>query len=601
MPTEIFITRDQEYLKSILTPKNLAKIWRQKVRRQVRNLGIKDIFDNYDFNYNIERNSKLIRDIVINGEYQTTRPLIYALEKKFGISRHMVVPAPSDALLLQTLADDVRSDILRKQPSANSYFSRDNSNVTRDWSYSDYGGNWLTQWTRMQKQIYKFSKVCDFLVVTDISDFYDNIDLSLLRRNLSRLINGKEVQINLILRIIDGLSWKPDYLPNSNRGLPTILMEAVRLLAHSTLFEVDRVLDSLTNGNFVRWMDDITFGVKTFEDGKLFLSKISDVLKSKSLSLNISKTNILSSADARKEHMFDENKEVDNLKRKLANGISKQKLEKDIEALFQFVVSNKERKNWDKVAKRLIGLFSRLHSEKFLPYLEEYYLKYPTLRDSISTYLRVLGYNKKTSETVLKIIKSMKLIDDVSLFQIINIITDWEIRIGKRSSLFLSEIDKFLNDNFRLRRSPFDFYCYIWLKAKYSKPKVLMDFIENYSYIWTMHPFLRRQIVAVLPRLFPYFKKKIRDLLNQQLSSGDVNVISIALQIEEFTRVKKLDNKLKYYIFPDKNPEIYPLSKFLVLCSILNSKDLKQKDYLKQEINQKVTDPYYSRWLRKYF
>ena len=457
-------------LKSILTEKKLTKIWRKKVKDQVRSLGVKDLFDNYDFNYNIEKNSKLIRNIVIHGEYVATRPLFYALEKKFGISRHMVAPTPTDALLLQTLADVMRPSILSKQPSNNSYFARDDSKITRDWIYSDYGGNWLIQWIKMQKKIYNFNKIFDFLVVTDISDFYDNIDLSFLRRNLSNLIDGNEVLINLMFRIVDGLSWKPDYLPDSNRGLPTILMEGVRLLAHSTLFEVDQVLASLTHDNFVRWMDDITFGVRTIEDGKQFLSKISDVLKSIGLSLNISKTNILTSAEANTEYMFEENRAVDILEKEIAKGIHKRKLENEIEKPFLSVISNKERKNWDKVAKRLIGSFSKLHSEKFTHYLKEYYVPYPTLRESIITYLRQLGYNKKTSEAVLGIIRDMKLIDDVSLFYIINLITDWKIGMGKRSSLFLSEVDKFLKDRFRLRKSPFDFYCYIWLKSKYSKP-----------------------------------------------------------------------------------------------------------------------------------
>ena len=562
------------------------------------------MLDNYDFNYNIEKNSRLIRNLVLSGEYATSKPIIYKLEKKFGINRHIVVPSPSDALLLQTLSDYIRPKVLSKQPSRNSYFSRDDSRVTRDWSPSYYGGNWLAQWKKMQGQIYKFSKISNFLVVTDISDFYDNIDLSVLRRNLSNITDGKDaVVLNLMLKIVESLSWKPNYLPGSNRGLPTVQMEAVRLLAHLTLFEVDRFLLSNADDNFARWMDDITFGVPTIEIGKVYLSTISDILKVNGLSLNIAKTNILSAHEARKEFMFDENLKVSILESKISNGIIKAKLEQEVTNLLHSVTSNKNMKHWDKVTKRVIGLFPKLKSNKFLPDLEYYYLNYPTLRTPIIAYLRKLGYNKKTSEIVLKITKGMELIDDVSLFQIVNLITDWQIKTGDKSSSFLIEIDEFLNKKFRLRESPFDFYCYLWLKAKYSKPKDLIEFIERTSYIWSMHPFLRRQIIAVIPRVYPSAKKKNRELLNQQLNSGDVSSISIALQLIEFLKLKKLDNKLKFYLFPKNLPDVYPLPKFLVLSAILNSTVLNpnQRDYLKKQISQKISDPYYLMWLRRHF
>ena len=54
MHTERFLELRKDSLKPIFTTKNIAKIWRKIVRQQLRNLDVRDIFDHYDFNYNIE-------------------------------------------------------------------------------------------------------------------------------------------------------------------------------------------------------------------------------------------------------------------------------------------------------------------------------------------------------------------------------------------------------------------------------------------------------------------------------------------------------------------------------------------------------------------
>jgi hypothetical protein len=74
-------------------------------------------------------------------------------------------------------------------------------------------------------------------------------------------VDNNEVLVDVLFRVIEEISWKPDYLPYSGRGLPTSNLEAIRLLAHSFLFEIDEVLKQRTNDSFTRWMDDIVIGV----------------------------------------------------------------------------------------------------------------------------------------------------------------------------------------------------------------------------------------------------------------------------------------------------------------------------------------------------
>ena len=143
---------------------------------------------------------------------------------------------------------------------------------------------------KFQKEIWKFSKAYRFLVSTDVTNYFDNIGLRELRHVISAIAKTKEVYLDLLFSLIEDLSWNPDYLPTSHKGLPTIDIEAPRLLAHALLFEVDYVLKKRTKNSFVRWMDDINFGVSERRTANIVLGEINDVLKSRGLALNLAKT-----------------------------------------------------------------------------------------------------------------------------------------------------------------------------------------------------------------------------------------------------------------------------------------------------------------------
>jgi len=130
-----------------------------------------------------------------------------------------------------------------------------------------------------------------------------------LRRVVASISPTKEVLLDLLFTLVQDLAWNPDYLPRTARGLPVIEIEAPRLL----LFEVDRVLNQRTKGSFVRWMDDINFGVQTRDDAHRILGELNDVLKSRGLELNLGKTEILTSKDVRCHFLVKENLELDRV------------------------------------------------------------------------------------------------------------------------------------------------------------------------------------------------------------------------------------------------------------------------------------------------
>jgi len=158
MHTERFRQLRKKELDGLLDKETVSKVWRKIVRDQLRSLEFKDLFDHYDFNYNIEDRAAALKNEILDGTYTVSAPLIYRIEKKLGVCRHLVAPQPIDALLLQVLVESVADKILKKQPSANSFYSRDKHNVKKPHEDVQYGVSFRKQWKSLQKKIYKFNE-----------------------------------------------------------------------------------------------------------------------------------------------------------------------------------------------------------------------------------------------------------------------------------------------------------------------------------------------------------------------------------------------------------------------------------------------------------
>ena len=227
-------------------------------------------------------------------------------------------------------------------------------------------------------------------------------------------VDANEVLVDVLFRVIEEISWKPDYLPYTGKGLPTSTLEAIRLLAHSFLFEIDDVLKQRTNNCFTRWMDDIVIGVDERKEAIEIISSISDMLKSRGLALNLSKTAIYDSKQAHYHFQIDENKYLDSLE-----GIDKKdknfsKITTELKKNFKKHFKDQSPKYWDKIAKRYITAFGKLDSLKLLTEITEIYLSFPGLRPNLLIYLSKIGYKKRTAEKVEKILSQLDVFDDVS-------------------------------------------------------------------------------------------------------------------------------------------------------------------------------------------
>lgn len=568
------------------------------MKKQMRSLDIIDLHDYYDFNYRIEERAKNISKNVLEGRYKAHAPLIFKVEKKMGICRHLMLPTPSDALVLQAIVESISGAIDTSKPTDKAYYSRDKHNLKLPHEIKepgDYPLHFREQWKKFQEEVLNFSEEHKYLVVTDLTNYFDNIGLRELRHIISSRIHTHEVILDFLFNLIEQLSWNPDYLPTSLKGLPTINLEAPRLLAHAMLFELDDILNTKTKGCFVRWMDDINFGVDCVDDACEILGAMNDVLKSRGLALNLGKTTYYTTDQAERHFLVKENEYLDDFE--IIDRSNKYYSDSTLELYRKFKehLKNNSLQNWAKVTKRFFTVAAKLKTRRLLNHAIKLFKRNPAIRGHITYYLKELGYNPYTSKAVLRIINEANVYDDVTLFHVSKLVTDWKV---PRTNLGIKFIQEVLN-KFSKPNKVFELYCYLWVAAKYSPPNKLLSVIVSKKSIWEQEPFLTRQIVSVLPRIRCFKRDSVERIIQEQISIGPEDAASVAHNIINLESLVSLDKRITMYLFPDNIPKEYPLAKYLILSSVLESESICFDKEIQNKLGKYITDPWMKYWLRE--
>lgn len=589
MPTTYRFEQRKKQLERFFSKNTLKSLWKNKVKSQVRSMSVQDLHDFYDFHRRLDENVSKIVDAILSCQYKVQTPLIFTLEKKLGICRHINILSPSDTLVLQTLIESFGKNLLQSAPSQQAYYSRDkNPAIKLPHETSSLYDNWFFQWKLYQKQVLHFTATKKYIIVTDLSNYYDSIRLRELRRVISGYVKCDEVFLDLIFDMIENLSWKPDYLPGQSIGIPVINLEAIRLLAHTFLFEIDTILKNRVKDNFVRWMDDIIIGVDDIDDAKYTLQCMSDVLKSRGLSLNMAKTRIFTSEEARRHFLFDENIKLNVFERSMPT-------ENEFLKFFRYHwKNNKSYRYFDKVLKRFLTIAGKYKFTGLLRYLPEIFENYADVRSNIRSYLYKLGYNKKTANA-LRLLLKIKRYDDITLFLLVALITDWNIGFSKFDKKFIYEISTYLK-SLMLKNKEFNFYSYLWFAAKYEMPNQLYDYLNKYQNFWIKNPFLTRQVAAIIPRLLPTLKEKHDNLSNLIIQRDYNDSSSVIYNMDEIKKTANISH-LHEYLFPtSKHKKGYPLQKFLILYNFCLEHQIDLN--IKNKISMHIQDNWMLFWLQ---
>jgi hypothetical protein len=309
-------------LRDVVNVSRLKSTWKSKVRDAMRRQPIPDPLENLDFHIRLDAMCASIEAEVLTAAYIPHTPIRFLSEKSKGLCRQLVIPSVKDALVLQTLSDALWSEIKSKAPTKKSFYAAGDhqfSKVIKGHS-TEYGP--INAWLEFQESIFGFVTHKKYVVVTDISNYYDSISYDHLRNILADLSLAREHALDLLIYTLSCMLWQPDYMPRVPIGLPQSNLDAPRLLAHCFLFEVDEFLLHKKNIEFARYMDDMDIGVDSVSDAKALLRDLDLTLQTRQVRLNSGKTKILSDLEASKHFKVRENLLLDKLANRIDANIS---------------------------------------------------------------------------------------------------------------------------------------------------------------------------------------------------------------------------------------------------------------------------------------
>jgi hypothetical protein len=570
-------------LRQVTSQKRLLTAWRT-VRRGMRRQVITDLHDHLDIHRSRHEYVARLRNDVLAGAYRPRESTVVRLEKGLGISRKIVLPAPSDAILLQAISDGLEAPVRRASPTTCAYYSQSHPpGRIEEWdSPPEYP--WWLQWRQFQERIWGFARAYEWVVITDVANYYDTVPLHLLRNKLAALHAVEERVLDLLFVILEAFVWRPDYIPHSGVGLPQVDFDAPRLLAFAFLFKIDSFLDRRDNTEFVRWMDDIDIGVPDRSEGKRLLGDLDRELNTLGVRINAGKSAIVTAEEAAKYLWIRENLFLNVLKNLMQLGGRGPRTVRRAKERFRLFWNRDRKGMWEKVLKRYITFFTKVND----PYVEEWVLELleglPSVRTWVFRYYRTLGYSSKRLDHVMTYVRSRDCVDDQSMFEGMKLLVEWTV---PSTSPRLKAL-RALPDEILVRRKDLTATCSgLWVKAKYASAAQLKDFIAETRDVWTRREWAARQVAAVTPLLPLSTVAKIRREMGDR---GLLQGIRVIGHLEEMRQLREMDTQLRMYLRHQSNP--YPLYKVLIAkCLLRGNLGPDAEAELQDEMRQVVSDP----------
>lgn len=596
----------------------IKHLWKKKLGYQLRKQILIDVIEYKDIDYTIDTLSNSICNEIKSGTYLPCRPLFYLVEKSRGLCRQMTLSQPRDLLLLQCLSSALHGDIKRSQPSAKAYFEPGQKSMfskRHTIAEDDYGS--VASWKRFQTAILDFSKERRFLVITDVANFYDFINFRHLRNIVSSVCDVRESVLDFLIFILSNISWSPDFMPRSEIGLPQMEIEAPRVLANSMLFELDRVAEKYSFGDYARFMDDIDIGVDSISDAKRVIRDIDLTLQARQLRLNSSKTRIL---DSHKGDIVDhfcvrENKILDYIG-KVAEIIETSRQSKGTrpanKALYKLYSTWKKgsngenfgdscrffRGNGEKIFKRITAISASTGYLIPSSDLLELIKLRPSLRQYCFSALARHPYPDESAMIAINYFCQGYFVDDASVVFLSNFLLHANFTGSAKFNDYLSEFVRICVES----ESYIRVHSGLLVSTKFFSTADLYNVVQGTRTKWDTNYWLGRAVGGAIPRMWmskefgPKFKKIIADTANndaRHVAEFHTNIMKFENSAERITKYcSSINHSYPYGIYFPK----------ALICLSLSQSPLHSHTISSILNKHKILfdDVYYSSWFNRF-
>jgi hypothetical protein len=372
-----------------LSISNLRKAYKRykKTTSQFRNKNVRDPFDHIDFEVNLSNELREIKSQIERGNYYPKRPMVHFAPKTKGISRPTVSLHIEDVIVYRFCVEQIDKEIvaLTRQKNIRGGVMASPTPEPEDGEYYE---KWFEDWLAHNEAVYSALKQNKFIATTDISSYFDNVEVEVLTELLKEVVKDKQNLVSLLGYFLQGVKLRYGYRTKLNTGLVQDDSDSSRILAYFYLHLHDIRMIDFTNkigGHFFRYVDDMNVVVKSETDAKRALKTLTDSLRKLGLMASIEKTTIVTREEAIKAMLRDENaklQEIDELSKQILNsGKNRGSVRRRLESLYiEFKEAGLEKDSaWIKLLRRFYTLATRLGGDFLFDDMASHLIKYPSL------------------------------------------------------------------------------------------------------------------------------------------------------------------------------------------------------------------------------
>lgn len=575
-------------LQNVLSDRRLKDAWKKSVRHGLRNQALQDLHDYLDVHRNITSLVERIRNDVARGTFRPREFEVITQEKRLGVCRRLVIPSAVDAIVLQALVDFIEPILLRGEPTDSAYYGRSHQPPSVHDVDDSFAYVWWKLWPEFQERIWEFSDKYDYVVFTDVANYFDAIPLGRLRNRLASIGRFDEEVLDLLFYLVEAFVWRPDFIPFSGTGLPQIDFDAPRLLAHTYLYEIDRLLKHETQTEFVRWMDDIDFGAGSLGEAKAVLSQVDLRLGSLGLRVNMGKSAILPAQQALHHLWIRENRRLTLLSKLLANAVnpvaSRKRIAAYAEMRFKIFYKASPVGAWEKVLKRYVTLFRRTTHMGFDRWAEEVLINFPSVRPWVLDYLAEVGYSPARFRMLERFLLDGHCVDDTSRFKSCRVLAEWSIPLRSPTRGRCLTLAKKVGIPDATAVS--GFAGGLWLMAKHGSPPEVGSYLQDSRHVWIRSEWGGRQVAAVTPLLSEADRTVVVRVIRK---SGLLDALGVLANVEAVQNLEKMHTQIWDYLTYPMEP--YPFPKAILARAVLDgSLEETGKTQLRRELDALVAD-----------
>lgn len=372
-----------------LTVANLNRAFKRYKRNtsRFRNKNVRDPLDHLDFELNLKSELENLVRVIERGDYHPKRPLIHFSPKKNGISRPTVDLHIEDTIVYRFCVENIDKELLAITRQENIRGGVMASPVEQP-EEGDYYEKWFKDWLAHNRAVKAALEPDKYLATSDVSSYFDNIEIEVLIDMLREAVKGKRNLISLLSLFLHGIKLRYTYATRLNTGLVQDDSDGSRILAYFYLHQHDiRMINFAKNhmGHYFRYADDMNVVVENENEAKQALALLTNSLRRLGLTASVEKTTITPAKKAYDEMLFEENEAIEKLSAaiddRLRRGGQTKKLRNDLQCLYSSYKKDgvDKHKNWIKLLKRFYTLGTRLQDDFLFDETAQHVTDHPSL------------------------------------------------------------------------------------------------------------------------------------------------------------------------------------------------------------------------------